>query len=177
MKLFSWGEDEKIAGEISAGTTPLPGSPADAARGAALAAATEQLQSSPRGRGRPRKNPQAGDGNSGTVSPELAAEMQRQIEAAVYAPEQWGALLALPGDAAHAFTGREYWEVSKEERKTLGVCGSAVARTMMIQNPKTLAMIMLGSAMLSVYLPRAMQELKHLQGEKKKIAAPDAAKT
>jgi hypothetical protein len=177
MKLFSWGEDEKTAAEISGTPAPIPGSPADAARVDAAAAANVLLQTPARGRGRPRKNPPTGGGNSGDVSPELAAEIQRQLDATVYAPEQWGALLALPGDAAHAFTGREYWEVSKEERKTLGVCGSAVARTMMIQNPRTLAIVMLGSALLSVYLPRAMQEMKHLQGEKKKASEPNAPKT
>jgi hypothetical protein len=158
--LFSWGKDDASPSpENPANPAPMPGTPADSARAAAVTAAGVELEASARRRGRPRKDAPTGGGNQPSVSPELAAEIARQMEV-VYAPEQWGALLSLPGDAMQTFTGREFWELSKDERKTLGVCGSAAARCMMIQNPKTLAFLMLGSAMLSAYLPRAIKELQ-----------------
>jgi hypothetical protein len=73
----------------------------------------------------------------------------------------------MPGDAMAAITGRERWELSKEERKTLGVTGSAVARSMMITNPKGLAIFMLASALFSAYVPRAVEDLRELAAKRR----------
>src|SRR5512146_2944972 len=130
------------------------------ASSAARDAAKAELESTARRRGRPRKDATVGGTNQPTVSPELAAELQRQLEA-LYDPRAWASLLSLPDDVALAFTGNEKrWNISSDERATLGATGSAAARTLMITNPRSLALLMCSSALLSVYMPRAMQELK-----------------
>lgn len=141
------------------------------AASAARSAASVELESAKRKRGRPRKDATVSGANSSAVQPELAAELARQLEA-LYDPRAWSSLLALPGDVALAFTGNDKrWNISSEERATLGATGSAAARTLMITNPRSLALLMVSSAIFSVYVPRAMQELKDIQerkAEKKK---------
>jgi hypothetical protein len=85
-----------------------------------------------------------------------------------YDPKAWAALLALPGDAAHVYTGREYWKIGKEERETLGATGSAAARTLMVTDPRGLAFLMVASALFSVYVPRGIKELNHQRAEQAK---------
>jgi hypothetical protein len=141
------------------------------ARAAALQGAETATR---RGPGRPRKD---GTNPSGTrapkpqsapntISPELDAEMRKQLEQC-YDPKAWGALLAMPADAALAITGHEHWNVKKDERETLGACGGTAARFMMVSSPKTLAFMMLASALFSVYVPRAVMEVKAMRAEKK----------
>lgn len=86
---------------------------------------------------------------------------------ACYDPKAWGSLLRLPADVALTLTGHKHWEVNKDETQTLGACGSVAARFLMIQSPKTLAFLMVSSALFSVYVPRAIEEMK-LRREKKK---------
>lgn len=69
-----------------------------------------------------------------------------------------------------AITGRKHWEISRDERDTLGACGSAAARTMMIHNPKTLAFFMVGAALFSVFVPRMVKEMEHHREQKAKAA-------
>ena len=109
-----------------------------------------------------------GTGQAGTagVSPELSAELTRQLEAC-YDPKAWGALLAAPADVALTLTGRKHWNVSSEERATLGAAGSTAARFMSINNPRTLALMMLASALFAVYVPRLTQELAARRSEAK----------
>jgi hypothetical protein len=121
--------------------------------------AEAELQASPRRRGRPSKDTASLRADSRALPQDLQNEIQKQIEGALD-PRAWSALLALPADTALAITGREHWKISKDERETLGATGSAMARTLMIQNPKTLCAIMLSSALFSAYVPRAMEELK-----------------
>jgi hypothetical protein len=84
----------------------------------------------------------------------------------------------MPGDVAVAITGRDYWQISKEERKTLGVTGSAAARTMMITNPRALAFTMLASALFSAYVPRATQALKEMRDAKlRAVKKPETPQT
>lgn len=137
---------------------------------AALASAT----TSKRGRGRPRKD---GTNTSGTgptqsqstprMSAELRAELSKQMEA-LYDSKAWGALLSMPADTALAITGKDRWKISGDERATLGACGGVAARFMAFENPKTLAFLMLGSALFSVYVPRCTAELKEMYAMKQR---------
>jgi len=132
---------------------------------AANQAATEAIEASRSSRKRSaRQQGKAGQDTSGTGPPvaqsaELRSEIARQLEAA-YDPKAWGALLAAPADAALAITGHKHWDVSKDERETLGACGSVAARYLMIEHPKTLALMMVSSALFSVYVPRLTEEFK-----------------
>lgn len=165
-----------IAGtpDSSAGAPPS-GNPADMARSEAASRAESLAASAAPRRGRPRKNPADSGGDQRSLQAEVDAAIRAQLEG-LYAPEAWSALLAMPADAAQVWTGKKHWELSPEERKTLGVTGSAAARTMMITNPKSLAFFMLGSALLSAYLPRAVRELRDMKLAEKAKPAPDAAK-
>lgn len=101
---------------------------------------------------------QAGTSAPG-ISPELRAELQKQVEAC-YDPKAWGALLAAPADVMLSLTGGKHWNLGQEERATLGAAGSTAARFMSIDNPRTLALMMLGSALFAIYVPRITEELK-----------------
>lgn len=134
---------------------------------AALAAATEQ----PKRRGRPKKNAQDSSGISAVksasadMSPELQATIAQQLEYC-YDPKAWGSLLGLPAHMMLAKTGHKHWNLAKEESETLGACGSVAARFLMISSPKTLAAMMLGSAMFAVFVPRIIEEMKIRRDEK-----------
>jgi len=129
---------------------------ANSAANAATAEALKQAQSpdSPRKRGRPPGS--AGGGASVDKSTLKTAAAQLD---ALAAPEIWESLLALPGDVAATMTAHDHWTVSKDERKTLGLTGAAVARTMMIQDPRSLAIILLASSLVSVYGTRFAKEI------------------
>jgi hypothetical protein len=158
--LFPWlyGEKKPDVPNIIDVPTPPEG---NIAASDAANSAIEASRSSRKRRGRPAKTDTDSSGTSDirTASPDLRAEMSRQLEAA-YDPKAWGALLAAPGDAALAITGRKHWDISKDERETLGACGSVAARFLMIEHPKTLALLMLSSALFSVYVPRLAEEVK-----------------
>jgi len=123
-----------------------------------------------------RRGSQENSTPSGGDSRLLQAEIAKQLEGC-YDPGAWGALLSLPADAAHTYTGRENWKVSKEERQTLGVTGSAAARTLMVTDPRGLAFLMVASALFSVYVPRAIQEMKHQREQKEKAKKNEPPKT
>jgi hypothetical protein len=171
---FNWGDkggdsesDKDRANSLGADAGPAPsgGSVAQHQMSASAEAAKTAANLSPRKRGRPRS-----DGSDGTRS---SRDLQAQIDGAIasqldalHDPESWGALLALPGDAIQAITGRERWEIRKDERRTLGLTGSAFARTLMITNPRALAAMMLAAALFSVYGVRAIAEVKELRVKK-----------
>lgn len=160
----------------AAGTLP-PNDPASAGNPiitAARANAQAELQTTSRRRGRPSKDSSSLRSDTSALPPDLQAEIQRQIEGALD-PRAWAALLALPADTALAITGREHWKISKDERDTLGATGSAMARAMMIANPKMLCLIMLSSAMFSCYMPRVIKEAEHLK-QKRAMKKGDAVK-
>ncbi len=148
-------------------SAPSEGSVSTRAVDAAREAARQELDLSPRSkkRGRPPGSAKAGGADSQDLQQRIAAEIKSQLDA-LHAPESWGALLGAPSDVAVALTGRKYWEISETERKTLGLTGAAAARTFMITNPQGLALCMLAGALTSVYLPRFVQEMKHLRAEK-----------
>jgi hypothetical protein len=112
-----------------------------------------------------RRGPSAAAESGASDNAVIRAEIEKQLEAC-YDPKAWAALLALPADAALTYTGREYWEISRDERETLGVTGAAAARTLMVTDPRGLAFLMVASALFSVYVPRGIQEMKFQRKQK-----------
>lgn len=173
--VFSWGKKETPSlDEHAANPGETSGSPVAASLAAdSRAQAERELQTSTRRRGRPQKIADAGGGDTSRISPALAEEIAKQLEAC-YDPKVWAALLAAPGDLMLVVTGREHWKLSTDERATLGATGSAAARTLMIQNPRALAFLMLGSALFSAYVPRTIMELRALKKEQAREGKPNA---
>lgn len=184
--VFSWGKDSAPpAGVDEHATTPGAQDTAPGASGVSahtVAAARENAEAalarSPRKRGRPAADAGNVQRDSGALQAQINAEIRAQLDA-LHDPKLWGALLAAPGDTALAITGREYWEISKDERELLGAGGSAAARTLMITNPRALALFMLTGTLITVYLPRMSKELAHIRDEreKKESEKKDGAKT
>lgn len=176
--LFSWGgkddaapvpgvdEHAQAMGDVPNGPAPNSGTVASHQVEASAAAARAAADVSPRKRGRPRADGGVSGGDSRALQAKIDSAIAAQLDA-LHDPEAWGALLAMPGDAMVAVTGRELWEISKDEKKTLGITGSAFARTMMITNPRALAGLMLASALFSAYGMRAIKELRQIAEKKK----------
>lgn len=141
------------------------GNPASAAGAAARANAEQQLDLSPRRRRSTRGAATRGGAGERALQEEVNAVLVKQLDQ-LHDPKAWGALLGAPADVAQALTGREHWQLSEKERDTLGACGSAAARVMMVTNPKALAFAMLGSALTMVYLPRLIKEARAMRAEK-----------
>lgn len=130
---------------------------------------------------RPRKKRRAGgaagdgEGDKLSLQARIDAKIEEQLEA-VHDEKAWGALLGLPATVARALTANDRWKLEKEERDTLGATGSAFSRTMMVTNPRTLAAFMLGSALLTVYMPRAIAQLEEMTAKKKEAERDAKAK-
>jgi methionyl-tRNA synthetase len=166
MKFFNWGGDDSTAEAVSsADTGNIPIDAVASARAKVDTAVSNRKQ----------RKTSADKESFGSDQQVIQAEIAKQLEAC-YEPSAWSALLALPADAALALTAREYWKISRDERQTLGAAGSAAARTLMITNPRALAFLMLGSALFSIYVPRAIQEVHHYQEKRKNDAEKSAHK-
>ena len=183
MSLFSWGKkddsprvDEHAQSLGTGANASAPVAGTVAAHTVAQARESALNLSATSKRGRPRKDAGAVQSDQQRVQSALNEEIARQLDA-VHDPKAWGALLAAPADVAVTLTGRDYWEVSKDERETLGATGAMAARTMMITNPKGLAFLMLSAAMFSVYMPRLTKELAHQRKEKEKEAKANEPKS
>jgi hypothetical protein len=181
---FNWGGKDESAPPLDAGAAgagassqaaPDAGGVAGFQMGASADAAKTAAAASTRKRRGSREDGNARGGDSRALQAQIEGAIASQLDA-LHDPEAWGALLALPGDAIHAVTGRERWEVRKEERRTLGVTGSAFARTLMITNPRALAALMLGAALFSCYGTRALAELKEYREKKNAPEKTDASK-
>lgn len=119
----------------------------------------------PRRRGRPRKDAGTVAGNQPDLQGKIDAEIARQLDA-LHDPKQWEALLCFPADTMVTLTGRKHWDSSQREREVVGATGSALARTLMITNPRALAVMMFSAAMINFYMPRAILELRHMRAQK-----------
>lgn len=144
---------------------------------AARANAERLATDAPRRRGRPSKDAGTVGGDTRDLQGKIDAQIAQQLDA-LHDPKQWEALLCFPADTALTLTGREHWKSSQREREVVGATGSALARTLMITNPRALAAMMCAAAMINFYMPRAMLELKHLRDSKPKDVTPkpDATK-
>lgn len=91
---------------------------------------------------------------------------------ALYTPEAWEGIMCSPADGMLAITGNKRWDLSQNERKTLGIHASMAARCFAITNPKWLALSMLLISITTVYGGRSMMELserKKLRDAKKNV--------
>lgn len=147
------------------------GTPADHIRGDARQAVEATIATSTTRRGRPRKTATDGAADREALQAEVNRAVVAQLDA-LHDPKAWEALLCLPADAALTVTGNKRWNLENRERETLGVTGSAAARTMMITNPRALAFFMLASALFTVYVPRGVAQLKELREKEAKKEEP-----
>lgn len=147
----------------------VAGTVADVARSAARDEATARLSdpSPRRRRRRSQENNSAGERDPVDVSAEVRAALIQQIDA-LHDPRAWGALVAFPGDVMQTITGKERWKISDKERETLGATSAAAARTFMITNPRALACTMAAFALITVYMPRIIEEIKERNAAQKK---------
>lgn len=184
--MWPWEKQNGSAEPVALGAESIP-SPTGAPQASAVASARAEslrlAETSKRGPGRPRGtasgNKASSEPDNATLRTRIDAEIARNLDA-VHDPKAWGALLAMPGDVAVAMSGKKYWEVTKDERDTLGATGSAVARCMMITDPRALAWMMLSAALFSVYVPRAMkaaEEWREARDAKEKKPNEPAAKS
>lgn len=150
---------DATAGASGAGTVSAHTSSAARENAARLAS------DAPRRRGRPPKDAGVIGGDTRDLQAKVDAAIAAQLDT-LHDPKQWEALLCFPADTALTLTGREHWKSSQREREVVGATGSALARTLMITNPRALAAMMCAAAMINFYMPRAMLELKHLRAQK-----------
>ena len=152
---------------------PNAGAAADHLRVAAAAEVEKDLSQRPRRKYTRRDT--GGERDQRAIQDEVNRAVIAQLDQ-LHEPRAWSALLSLPGDCALALTGKDRWKISDDERATLGATGSALARTMMITNPKALAIAMFAGAMMSVYGMRFIGEMEDWR-KKKEQEKKDAPKT
>lgn len=163
--MFSFGgkdddtKDEHATTPGAANAAPNSGGVSDHLTSAARENAEQELVARPRRKYTKRTDNRAGESDQPALQAKVDAAILAQLEAC-YDPRAWGAVVTAPADCALALTGRDHWNVSPEERATLGATASAAARTMMITNPKSLAFFMFGVTLTSFYLPRLVAEMK-----------------
>lgn len=170
--LFNWGKRDAAP---TAASAPAPdtgaSAPADSSSQGSVSASTRNAAAeTARAALRARRGPRRDTGNGATTDSALQEKINEQIASqleALHAPELWESMLCMPADGMLALTGKERWDLSQKERKTMGLSGSALARTMMITNPRALAAFMFISVMSSAYLPRALGELKEIAAKRK----------
>jgi hypothetical protein len=150
------------------------GSVSDAAVHQARGDANAELQQRPRRKYTKRNSSDSGTDNS-TLQARVDSVIAAQLEG-LYDPKACGALACLPATILQARTGHDRWKVSEEERLTLGSAYSAALRTLMITNPRALALALAASATLMVYLPRVMSQLNEA-AERKKAEKKEEKKT
>lgn len=103
-------------------------------------------------------------GNAGAIAVQLSEEQFRKL----YSPELWGKILSSPADGLAAISGDKTWEVSENERQTLGEAGSIAASCFAVTDPKYLALTMLGIALIDVYGMRFAKLYADKKAEAKK---------
>ena len=97
-------------------------------------------------------------------------ETAKQLEA-LFQPEQFQALVALPGETLFALTGWENWLLLKEEKAILAASASACAKYWLTIDPKYVALILFGFNFAQVYGSRyiaySAEQKKNAKAEKK----------
>lgn len=104
-----------------------------------------------------------------STAAQIASE-QAKILDAILDPKVWRGAVAAPGDAMVVITGKEYWELSEDERDTLAKTGAATARCFAVVDPKWLALTLFGFSVLSIYGSRTLKSLTEMRTEKKMAA-------
>lgn len=111
-------------------------------------------------RGRP-----AGSGSKSKLDPRQA-EMEKAFDA-LYAPETWEGIVCAPADTMLAVSGKQLWDMSDKERKTLSVHASLTARCFAVENPKYLALVMLSISIAQIYGARISMHMMERAKERK----------
>lgn len=170
---FSFFNKENAASvdQSSAGSTTPVQSVASASAAQARGEAERELGSPTRRRRRSSSVASDVGVTDRDLQEKVNAAIASQLEA-LHSPEAWAALGCLPADAALTWTGKDRWKVSEQERKTVGLTLASAARTFMITNPRALACSMAAAAMVGLYMPRVIAQLKEMreEAEKKKAA-------
>lgn len=104
----------------------------------------------------------------------IAAEQSKVLDA-LLDPKVWRGAVAAPGDAMVVLTGKQYWELSDDERDTLAKTGAATARCFAVTNPKWLALTLFSFSVISIYGSRCMKSVLEKK-ETEKAAALQAPK-
>lgn len=154
------GKREKPDTAATVEANPSPGESGDASFGLRV----ENSESAKTLRAAKSKGGAKPESGSGTPLLEdrnatTLAEQAKVLEA-LLDPKVWKGAVAAPGDAMHALTGKEYWELSDEEKDTLAKTGAATARSFMVTDPKWLALSLFAFSVLSIYGSRMMKDLQ-----------------
>lgn len=177
--LFNWDKSNEASAQTPPPTANAAGPDASSVSASqiASAAATAQRLSAdaPVRRGRGKKTDTTSAPNSADVSSAVNQEIIRQLDT-LHDPKQWEALLCFPADTAAFLTGHKHWDSSQREREVVGATGSALARTLMITNPRALAILMCSAAMLNFYTPRLALELREMRKKKIEEKKEESAK-
>lgn len=104
---------------------------------------------------------------SGSVSP-----ISSEVFAKLYSPEIWGKVAAAPADAICFATGDKTWEVTKEEKETLGITGSVAAQCFAVTDPRWLAASLFLLTIVEVYATRAAIYYRKKKEEKDAKSKP-----
>ncbi len=113
--------------------------------------------------GKPRGS-RTGTGNAGVSS---LSTLTPQAFAALYDEKLWARVLASPADAAAAVTGAKEWELSEEERTTLGKTGSVAAQCFAVSDPRYLALSLAIICLSDIYAVRFVMWKARRDAEKK----------
>lgn len=114
-------------------------------------------------RGRPSKS----EKRAFTFEDADVAERAKALDL-IFDEKAWKGAVGAPGDAAFALTGKEYWQLSEEEKDTLAKTGAATARAFLITDPRWLALSLFSLSILSIYGSRLMKHVAEKNAEKKK---------
>lgn len=87
-----------------------------------------------------------------------ALEKLNALSATLYAPENFQALVELPGDIGFALSGHEHWLLGEKESKVCSSTASAAIQLVQM-DPRWLALIMFLTSFGSAYGSRAVKEL------------------
>jgi hypothetical protein len=133
----------------------------------ATAALAEISETSRRGPGRP---PGSGKGPATpkAIDPKLAAQLQK-----LFTPKQWRMVVSLYPNARFAITGWEGFKLTQEEGDMLSESLSVMMETLVMIDPKYLALMLFGVNFFGVI---ASKEMQFAAVRKKAIAAQRAAR-
>jgi hypothetical protein len=111
--------------------------------------------------------PRGARGGGGQKSIPGVLPLTPQAFAALYDPKIWSRVLASPADAAAAVTGGKEWQLSEEERTTLGQTGSVAAQCFAVADPRWLAVSLAVICIAEIYSVRFAMWKARVNAEKK----------
>lgn len=111
-------------------------------------------------------------------SPDELDAMRRRADliSDLCSPQNFRALVELPGDVGFAITGRKHWLLSEKESATLSSTASATAKTFGNIDPKWLAALMLLANVATIYGSRLVLDTKARREERARAEKQEADK-